>query len=242
MKIIITAAGKGSRFEKIGIKKPKYKIIANDKPLFFWSLNSMKIFFDYEFIFIFRKEILDEVFIKEQLNILGINKYQIVTIDEITDGQATTAMFADKYINENEAVMIYNIDTSINPNSMNNNIMKYDGLIVVSQTNGDHWSFAKLNDNGFVSEVSEKIRISNYASIGPYYFAKWSDFKWVYNNFINEIKQKYHEAYICPMYQYLINNNKNIGIFEIDEKDFTCLGTPEEIKTFDKDWLSKNKF
>lgn len=240
MKIIITAAGLGNRFLEMGINKPKYKIIANKKPLFYWSIYSLKNFFNNEFIFIFRKEIYDEKFIKEWLKTMGINKYNIILIDELTDGQATTAMFADKFINENESVMIYNIDTSIIPESMNINMISHDGTIVVAKAPGEHWSFAKLGKDGFVCEVSEKIKISDYASIGPYYFAKWFDFKWVWNNFREDIKHRYKEVYVCPMYQYLINKNKKISIFEIGINDYTCLGTPHEIEIFDRDWLKTN--
>ena len=63
MKIIITAAGNGSRFKNQGIKKEKYQIIANEKTLFYWSLISLKNFFEYEFIFIFQKENYEEEFV-----------------------------------------------------------------------------------------------------------------------------------------------------------------------------------
>ena len=241
MKIIITAAGNGSRFSQIGVKVPKYKIIANEKPLFYWSVYSLKNFFDFEFIFIFRREIYDEKFIEKWNKKMGIKKYQIVLIDELTDGQATTTMFADKYIDNQEGVMIYNIDTSIIPESMDENMISYDGTIVVAQAPGKHWSFAKLGNDGFVSEVSEKVKISQYASIGPYYFAKWEDFKWVWNNFREDIKKQYKEAYICPMYKYLIDKGQKITIFEIGMNDYTCLGTPKEIEIFDKKWLEVNK-
>ena len=45
MKIIITMAGEGSRFKKIGIKKSKYEIVARDKTLFEWSMLSLSDFF-----------------------------------------------------------------------------------------------------------------------------------------------------------------------------------------------------
>ena len=84
MKIIVSAAGFGQRFRDIGITKPKYEIIANNKPLFYWALISLKKFFDNEFIFIFRKEIYDEKFIKQQLKDLEIIKYNIILLDEPT--------------------------------------------------------------------------------------------------------------------------------------------------------------
>ena len=55
MKIIITMAGEGSRFKKIGIEKSKYEIIAKDKTLFEWSMLSLVDFFSEEFIFIVKK-------------------------------------------------------------------------------------------------------------------------------------------------------------------------------------------
>lgn len=241
MKIIITAAGQGNRFYKIGIEKPKYKIIAKGKPLFYWAVNSLKNFINYEFIFIFRKETYDKEFIELQLKNIGIKKYSVLLVDYLTEGQASTAMLADKLIEDDEKVMIYNIDTLILPESMDNNIIEYDGSIVVAKAKGTHWSFAKLGKDGFVSKVSEKVKISEYASIGPYYFAKWEKFKWVYNNFKEEIKQKYKEVYICPMYQYLIDSGKKIKIYEIKEDDFICLGTPEEVNAFDSKWLNNNK-
>lgn len=240
MKIIITAAGQGNRFHKIGISTPKYKIIAKGQPLFYWAINSLKNFIEHEFIFIFRKETYDKNFVDKELKKIGIKKYSVLLIDYLTEGQASTAMLADKLVDDEDRIMIYNIDTLVFPESMDNNVMEYDGSIVVAQTKGTHWSFAKLGEDGFVSEVSEKIRISNYASIGPYYFAKWKDFKWVYNNFKEDIKKQYKEVYICPMYQYLINNGKKIKIYEIQEKDFICLGTPEEVKFFDPEWLKNN--
>lgn len=242
MKIIITAAGLGNRFYNIGINKPKYKIIAKNKSLFYWSINSLKNFFQYEFIFIFRKEIYDKEFIEKKIKELGIKKYYTVLINDLTDGQASTAMFADNFVKEEEEVMIYNVDTFVNPDSMDNKIMEYDGSIVVANASGEHWSFAKLGDNGFVSQVSEKVKISNYASIGPYYFNKWKDFKWVFNNFKDDIKKQYKEVYICPMYQYLIDIGKKIKIFQIKENDFICLGTPQEISNFDQNWLEKNQY
>ena len=66
MKIIITMAGEGSRFKKIGIKKSKYEIVARDKTLFEWSMLSLSDFFSEEFIFIVKKSDNSEEFIKEK--------------------------------------------------------------------------------------------------------------------------------------------------------------------------------
>ena len=241
MKIIITAAGSGSRFKNQGIKKEKYQIIANGKTLFFWSLISLKKFFEYEFIFIFQKENYEEIFILNEIKNLGIKKYNIFLLDEITDGQASTAILASNFIQDNDPILIFNIDTHVNPESLGLDILKHDGCIITTQALGDNWSFAKTNNNLFVEEVSEKKRISNNASIGLYYFKKWKYFKDVYLKNKEIIKENYNEVYICPMYQYLIEDGKQISIFNISPKHFICLGTPEQVFLFDKNWEKNNK-
>ena len=239
-KIIISAAGSGKRFMDYGIKVPKYKIIANQKSLFYWALISLKNFFNYEFIFIFRKDNYDETFVKLELKQLGIMNYKILVLEKETSGQATTIFLAQDFLKDDDEILIYNIDTHINYQSLHENIFKDDGCIVTTNVPGNNWSFAKV-ENGKVTEVSEKIKISDHASVGLYYFKKWKDFKNVFVNHQEEIINKYKEVYVCPMYQYLIDNNKIIKIFEIDNKDFICLGTPQEVKLFDSQWEINNK-
>ena len=241
MKIIITAAGLGKRFINTGIKIPKYQIKVKNKSLFTWSLLSLKCFFDNEFILIFNKNNYDKNFIDNEMLNLGIKKYRTIVLEDVTDGQATTAIHASKYLTNDDHVIIYNIDTGIKSGVINKKSFSHDGTITTAVASGDHWSFAKLGKNGFVIETSEKVRISKYCSIGAYYFKKWGDFKSIYKTFIKDIKQKYKEAYIAPMYQYLINDGKKITIFNMKLKDIMPMGTPEEIKKIDSNWRVKNK-
>ena len=43
---------------------------------------------------------------------------KIVELDHMTDGQATTCMLAIPYCDENSSIMVYNIDTYVEPNEM----------------------------------------------------------------------------------------------------------------------------
>ena len=242
MKIIITMAGLGKRFKKIGIKKPKYEIIANKKSLYEWSMLSLKDFFEEEFLFIIRKEIFDESFIEKINKSLGITNYKFIELNKLTDGQASTAYSACKYIENKEAVIIYNIDTYIKPYELKKSDINANdfGFIPVVHENGDRWSFVKINDAGKVIEVAEKKQISNLASIGFYYFKYWEDYKIIYSKHHNEIKIANNEVYIAPMYQYMLNDNKNIGIKILQRDKVHILGTPEEIENFDRDYLKNN--
>ena len=203
MKIIITMAGEGSRFKKIGIKKSKYEIVARDKTLFEWSMLSLSDFFSEEFIFIVKKSDNSEEFIKEKCTSLGIEKYKVIEIDKLTEGQASTVMEAKKSINEEDGIVIYNIDTYIKEYIIKKKdiLDDYSGFIPVFKTNGESkWSFTKLDEEKNVIEITEKIPISDYGTIVLYYFKYFSDFEKIYKENKQEIIKKYKETYIDPMY------------------------------------------
>ena len=43
-----------------------------------------------------------------------------------------------------------------------------------------------------------------------------------------------NEFYVCPVYNYLINNKKNIGIHNIPLDAMHGIGTPEDLENFIK--------
>jgi dTDP-glucose pyrophosphorylase len=89
-----------------------------------------------------------------------------------------------------------------------------------------------LNDSGLVEEVKEKDPISKYATVGLYYF---SEGKFFVNGAIDMILAKdrvNNEFYSCPVYNYLISDNKKIGIYNIESEQMHGLGTPEDLNAF----------
>lgn len=242
MKILITMGGAGSRFRKIGINKPKHEIIAGGKTLFEWSLISLKDFFDEEFVFIARKDNYDVNFIINMMEKLGITKFQIVEVDYLTEGQASTTMIADSVLNDNDEILIYNIDTYITEGVIKKEDIKdyMDGLIPSFDAQGDKWSFVKFDENMKVEKITEKVRISNYGTVGLYYFKSWQKFKEIYLKYKMEIIKEYKETYIAPMYQYMIEENQGVYASIIKENDLFVLGTPEDIEEFDSNYLKSN--
>ena len=163
MTIIITMAGLGSRFRKAGYNCPKYMIEAKGRTLFDWSMDSL-IGYNKNvsrYVFVVRKEDDAEAFIKEHCARYGIHDVKIVEINHMTDGQATTCMLAIPYCDPNDAIMVYNIDTYVEPGEMKYEDISGDGHIPCFHAEGDHWSFAKLDNAGKVIEVREKVRISD---------------------------------------------------------------------------------
>ncbi len=243
MKILITMSGMGSRFRNIGFTIPKHEIIAKDKTLFEWSLLSLQDFFEDEFIFIVRKDNYNMQFIEEKCSNLGIDKYSVLEIDRMTDGQAETALLADELINDGDEVAIFNIDTFIEPNTIKKEQIQanYDGFIPSFVAEGDKWSFVKLGKKNRVTEVSEKVRISEYGTIGFYYFRNWSEYKRIYNEYKDQIIADFKEVYIAPMYKYMIEADQGVYASIMPKDSFYVLGTPEDIEGFDKNYLEKQE-
>ena len=230
--IIITMAGLGSRFRKAGYNCPKYMIEAKEKTLFEWSMDSL---LDYnkavdKYVFIVRKEDNASKFIKEKMKNYSINNIEIVELDYLTDGQATTALLGVEKCNLENPILIYNIDTYIEPYILKLEDLSGDGSIPCFHADGDHWSFVK-EDNGKVVDVVEKKRISNNCSLGAYYFKSAFLYKKVYQEFY-ESKEVRNEKYIAPMYKYMLDQKMNITYSIIDENKVHVLGTPEELNLF----------
>ncbi|MDM8111174.1 glycosyltransferase family 2 protein [Phascolarctobacterium faecium] len=233
MNIVITMGGLGKRFQKVGYKIPKYMINVNGKTLFEWSMKSLKNFYNDLFIFVVKKE--DEAcsFIETKCKKLGIYDFKIVEIEHLTSGQAETVLFAEKYWNLDEKLFIYNIDTYVEENVLNCAIIKGDGFIPCFKAQGDHWSFAKIDEFGKVIEVREKNRISDNCSIGAYYFSSCKLYKEIYTNYYGDLKYiEKGEKYIAPMYNKMIELNYEVFIQNIPYKCVHVLGTPEEVENF----------
>lgn len=238
MTIIITMAGLGSRFRKAGYDCPKYKIEAKGKTLFQWSMDSLigynKIVSKY--IFVVRKEDESENFIRDNMAQYNISNIEVVEIDYATDGQATTCMLALPYCNPDEEIMIYNIDTYVEPNEMRYESIEGDGYIPCFHAAGEHWSFAKVGPDGNVTEVREKVRISDNCTLGAYYFKSAALFKELYKEYYaDDSKMEKSEKYIAPLYNRMIERGMSVTISIVNEKRVHVLGTPEELENFLKE-------
>lgn len=231
MHIIITMAGLGSRFRQVGYNCPKYMIEAKDKTLFEWSLLSLKPFFsNNDFTFISRKEDQAEAFIRGQCEHLGIRGAKIIELDHLTDGQATTAMLAIEEIRDDAPILIFNIDTYIEPGEITVESLSGDGSIPCFRAPGDHWSFVK-EENGKVIDVVEKVRVSDNCSLGVYFFKNAALYTEAYHHlYTGRIQTK--EKYIAPMYRYLLDQGFEVTYSIVPAERVHVLGTPEELALF----------
>ncbi len=235
MIVIITMAGLGSRFRKAGYDCPKYMIEAKGKTLFEWSMDSL---LDYnphvsKYVFVVRAEDGSGDFIRSKCAAYGIDQVELVEIDYLTDGQATTCLLAMPHCNPEEPIMVYNIDTYVEPFAMRYADIRGDGHIPCFHAPGDHWSFAKTDENGKVVEVREKQRISDNCTLGAYYFSSARLYCQLYEEYYaDNSRMEKNERYIAPLYNFMIEKGLPVTISNVPAERVHVLGTPEELQIF----------
>lgn len=229
--VLIPMAGAGSRFEQAGFVFPKPLIEVNGKPMIQMVIENLNI--DANYVYIVQKKHREKYNLDTLLNILTPG-CKIVESNGITDGAARTALLAREYINVDSPLFIANSDQYVEWNSNDffykMNETKADGGIVTFKSIHPKWSFAKVDNNGLVTEVAEKNPISDNATVGFYYWKKGSDFVSSAEQMIAKNILVNNEFYICPTINELIQGGKRILTYEAQKMQGT--GTPEDLKIY----------
>ncbi|MGD8779525.1 MAG: glycosyltransferase family 2 protein [Ignavibacteria bacterium] len=233
--ILITMAGRGQRFIENGFKDSKPLIMIYNEPMIDWAMKSLKDISG-RFIFIYLQSLDKNYNLSDHL----INKYGqetlLIPIEEVTEGQACTALLAKSYIDNDIELIIFNCDTFFCHRLLDDitRFPRAKGFIPVFDSYHPKWSYCKIDDHGKVIEVAEKRVISNHATAGLYHFKYGRDFVWAAEKMINKKNKVNNEYYIGPAYNELIKRGDEIRISGIDF--IWCMGTPEELKNFEKSY------
>ncbi len=105
-----------------------------------------------------------------------------------------------------------------------------DGGIVTFTSTHPKWSFARVDETGFITEVAEKNPISDKATVGFYYWKKGSDFVKYADQMIAKNLRVNNEFYVCPVYNEAIQDGKRVKNYVAD--GMMGLGTPEDLNRF----------
>ena len=231
LNVLIPMAGRGSRFDEKGYVFPKPLIEIKGKPMIQVVLENLNI--DANYIFIVQKEHNEKFNINQMLKIQKPDS-TIFELDEITDGAASTTLIAKDSINNSAPLLICNSDQFIewNPREVMYQFVNsdVDGGILTFESSHPKWSYAKVDNDGLVSEVAEKNPISTNATVGVYYWREGRDYVKYAEQMIENNNRVNNEFYVCPVYNEAIKDGKKIKIKSIEK--MWGLGTPEDLDTF----------
>jgi len=231
LNVLIPMAGAGSRFQQAGYTFPKPLIDVHNKPMIQVVVDNLNINANY--IYVVQKSHREKYNLDTLLNLITPN-CKIVEVDGITEGAACTALLAKEYINNNSPLFFANSDQYIDWDSnefmYKMNETDADGGIVTFKATHPKWSFAKIDENGYVTEVAEKNPISDNATVGFYYWKHGSDFVKYAEQMIKKDIRVNDEFYVCPVFNQAVEDNKKIRVYEV--QNMWGLGTPEDLNFY----------
>ena len=234
--IVIPMAGAGSRFADAGYTLPKPFIDVLGKPMIVRVLENLACE-NAKYILIARDEHLE---LEKELVKKVKSNFPVTfhPIDHLTEGAACTVLHAREFINNDEPMIIANSDQIIDIHFQDYVTdcleRKLDGSIMTFKDpeKNTKWSFVRTNTDNLVEEVREKVPISDLATVGIYMFRRGKDYVNAAIDMIEQNDRVNNEFYVCPVYNYAIQNNNKIGVYKILSEAMHGLGTPEDLNLY----------
>lgn len=237
MNIIFPINGLGKRFENEGYNKPKPLIPINGTPMFSLVLENLT-FDPSDQVYIIYNRILSnfqfEDLIRERANFGALRQDNIhfVKLNKDTNGAVETILEGVGGLNLTGETLFLDCDTiyfddvlSWARNSQRSKIF----YSVKDENEKPIYSYIQTDRaNGRVLSIKEKVKISNFANTGAYFFNDFKLFQEVGRKLISNKERQNNEYYISGVYNDIIERGEWVASQEVGS--FSCVGTPLELR------------
>lgn len=240
--IVIPMSGLSRRFTEAGYHQPKYMLQAHGRSLFAHAVLSFQTYFaSHAFRFICLDVQDTPAFVAAECAALGLARFDVVTLDAPTRGQAETVALgidADVPVAGDTPITIFNIDTFRPGFQFPATVQNPDvaGVLEVFQGEGDNWSFVKPWDahSDRVRETAEKRPISDLCCTGLYHFGRADDYRRIFAAEAHCPPEEWdaQELYVAPLYNRLIREGADIRYSLINRSEVIFCGVPREYDEF----------
>lgn len=231
MNIIIPIGGVGQRFKDEGYDLPKPLISVLGKPMIYHVINSLSLENTDTIYIVYHnhlKEFNFETLIKFYFPKINI---KFVSLDYLTKGAAETVLrgletFTEDKLNDN--VLLLDCDTFYSDDIIGKYKSQPNKNTIFYFNSTDPkpiYSYITLEDNK-VTDIKEKIKISDNANTGAYGFESGAELK----QYCNKVLGLDKEVYISCVYEEMLKDSKVISGTKI--ANFNCVGTPLQLKTY----------
>ena len=244
-------AGLGTRFSEKGYVLPKPLISVSGVPMI------IKVIRDLppadKWIFIIRKEHLNyriDELIKNE-----IPHAVIISVEKTTKGQACTCLLAEKYLDQNEELLIASCDNGfLYDKEKFEELKKREDINCIVWTftqretlkrNPNAWGWCKLEeDKETIKDMSIKVPISNnpyndHAVVATFYFKKAKDFIDASKSMISKNYRINNEFYVDAIPKFLEKINKKSIIFDVGL--YVGWGKPDDLHDYERmEFMIKN--
>ncbi len=237
---LIPMAGLGNRFAAAGYTTPKALIPISGKPMIL-RVTEMMPKAD-KWVFVLRKEHVDKYQVDEAIK-KEVPNSEFIIIDYNTEGQLSTCLLAEKYINNDEELFIGACDHGFlwSEKKFNSLRKKYDvvpWVFTKQKTLSDNptaWGWVKTDKADNVLGVSVKTPISDtpfddYAITAAFYYRTGKIFLDIANKVIADDTRIKGEFYADTTIDYAPKMNYKTKAFVVDK--YLSWGTPRDYEEF----------
>jgi NDP-sugar pyrophosphorylase family protein len=228
--VVMPMAGRGERFRQAGFTLPKPLIPIDGEPMFVRATKSLPLGLATELVF----AILEEHILQFSLDRLiqdhfGHLPLRIVTLKQVTSGQAETVQLATEKSAADAPLLVFNADSAFD-----DDLADYlprlrpevAGVVQVFRDRQPRWSFVRCDEQLRVVEAAEKRPISDLASTGLYYFRSLREYRELYRR----LDLCNGETYIAPMYNQLVA--QSVVVLAKPVQRYFCFGTPQDYEAY----------
>ncbi len=208
IQLVLPMAGLGSRFAQAGYTVPKPLLDIHGVPMFELVIANLVTPAVGRLILI----IPSAWGLAERMQALeAALKIEVIVVEvsDLTDGPAGSVERAEKYLNPDLPVVTANSDQYLDAdlfgfyNSVSDPMNA--GVILAMEDSDPKWSYARLDEEGRLVEVREKVVISNLATVGVYGFTSASIMFDAFRKMRDDGGSVNGEYYVAPAYNYLLS-------------------------------------
>lgn len=230
MNIIIPIGGIGQRFKEDGYITPKPLINVLGDPMICHLIGGLSVTENDTVVIIYNQDLKSynfEELIRFKFPDMNL---MFISLDRVTKGASETILFGLEHLNlqMDENFIILDCDTFYDDDILE----KYrecnnKNTIFYFKDNQELpiFSYIKI-ENGKVTDIMEKVKISDNANTGAYGFKDGTTLK----RYCERIKNKHGELYVSLLYKEMLNDG--ISIDSMNVENFSCVGTPLQLKVY----------
>ena len=234
-------AGRGSRFAKEGFLAPKPLISVGGKPMIKWVLDNVDSpVVDATFIFLVLREHEDKYGISASLEACKPGRVRFVYVEAVTEGAACTALLARELVNDDTPLLIANSDQFVEwscdgfweqmlaeRETRAGNVLCFH---VPRALNDVKWSYAAVDDQQLITDIQEKVVISEHATVGIYYWRRGRDYVRHADDMVARGLKSNGEYYVAPVYNLAIAEGAKFSLSFCTK--MWGLGVPADLTAF----------
>ncbi len=185
--------------------------------------------------FAFRSDQIARFHLDKIVNLL-VPDATVVSISDQTMGSGCTALMVASMLSENEEVLIVSanelVDIALDVVVQSFRDRHLDAGTITFPSVHPRYSYVRVDSEGNVTEVSQKVPISKRATAGVFWAARAGDFVESIKQMIRKDANVDGQYYIAKAFNEIILKQKKMGFYDINSENYHPLKTARQVEQF----------